>query len=135
MIDSAAGAAAATISRFASLFDGFVKGYVGDPRFRGIVANTLTDGIHRNGDAEPGWFTTAYFHRPEETSGEASEAGLTVERVVMVEGPLWMAGPRLDQILANPDTTEVLLMMLRRIEGEPSVLGSSSHLLTVARRP
>jgi Methylase involved in ubiquinone/menaquinone biosynthesis len=126
---------AATISRFASLFDGFVKGYVDDPRFRVIVANALADGVHHNSGAEPGWFTTAYFHRPEEPSGEASEAGLTFERVVMVESPLWMTGPHLNQILDNPDTTEALLTMLRRIEDEPSVVGASSHLLTVARLP
>lgn len=44
-----------------------------------------------------------------------------------------MTGPRLDQILADPDT-RALLTMLRRIEDESSLAGASSHLLTVARQ-
>jgi SAM-dependent methyltransferase len=124
---------AATISRFASSFDGFVKGYLSDPRFPPIVERALAEGVHHNNGAEPGWFTTAYFHRPDETPGEVVDAGLVIERVVMVEGPLWMIGPSLDQILADPDSTQALLTMLRRIEDEPSLAGASSHLLTVAR--
>lgn len=58
-----------------------------------------------------------------------------MERLLAVESPLWMIGPRLQEILGDPDRTEQLLTMLRRIEGEPSMIGASSHLLTVARRP
>jgi hypothetical protein len=28
--------------------------------------------VHRNVDAERAWFTSAYFHRPEEIAGEAA---------------------------------------------------------------
>lgn len=126
---------AATISRYASLFDGFVKGYVTDPRFRPIVERVLASGRHRNQDAEPGWFTTAYFHHSDEAVGEATEAGLVVERVVSVEGPLWMATSHLNEILDDPPVTDVLLDMLRTVEEDPSLLGASAHLLTIARRP
>ncbi|MEV6816142.1 class I SAM-dependent methyltransferase [Micromonospora sp. NPDC051296] len=122
----------ATISRFAWLFDGFVKDYFSDPRFRPLVDRVLVDGVHHNLDASRTWFTSAYFHHPDELAGEASEAGLVVRRRVAVEGPLWMTGPRLTEILANRHLTGLLLEMLRRIEDEPSLLGASSHLLTVA---
>ena len=125
---------AATISRFASFFDGFVQRFYDDPRFRPIVENALADGLHQNPAGPSGWFTTAYFHRPEEISGEVAEAGLTVARVVAVESPLWMSGPRLDEILAEPGRTALLLELLRRVEDEPSLLGASGHLLTIARR-
>jgi hypothetical protein len=45
-----------------------------------------------------------------------------------------MTGARLDEILEEPALTGLLLDLLRRIEEEPSLLGASSHMLTVARR-
>ena len=125
---------AATISRFASLFDGFVQGFYLDPRFGPIVEGVLAEGAHRNSPGERAWFTTAYFHHPTEAAGEAIEAGLELSRVVAVESPLWMVRPRLDEILADPERTASMLAMLRRVEAEPTLLGASSHQLTIAHR-
>jgi SAM-dependent methyltransferase len=124
----------AVISRFASLLDGVVKGYYADPAFVSIVERAMDDGVHRNVGGESRWFTSAYFHRPEEPAAEAVEAGLTGVRTVAVEGPYWMTGPRLTEFLADPRLTRIMLDMLRRIEDEPSIFGASSHLLTIARR-
>lgn len=124
----------ATISRFASLFDGLVRGSFSDPRFRPLVENALRGGAH-NYVADADWFTTAYFHHPDELAAEATEAGLADPRRVSVESPLWMAGPRVREILADPGLTALLLEMLRQIEDEPSLLGASSHLLTIAVKP
>ena len=126
---------AATISRYASLLDGYVQGHHTDPRFRAIVAGALADGVHRNDGDQPGWFTTAYFHHPDQTRREAAAAGLTVTAVLAVETPLWTIGDRLDAVLADPAQLDELLGLARAIEAEPSLLGASSHLLTVARRP
>ncbi len=123
----------ATISRFASLFDGFAKGFHADPRFRAVAEAGLATGVHRNPDGDPRWFTTAYFHHPDELAAEPVEAGLTVDRIVSVEGPLWMLGARLGEMLADAGLRATTLDLLRRVEDEPSVLGSSSHQLTVAR--
>jgi hypothetical protein len=38
-------------------------------------------------EARPEWFTTAYFHRPDELKHELKEAGFDVEAVLAVEGP------------------------------------------------
>src|SRR5207248_1072154 len=56
------------ISRFASLLDGLRNGWLADPVFRGIVEEDLRTGQHRNPQPElrPEWFTTAYFHRPDD---------------------------------------------------------------------
>jgi SAM-dependent methyltransferase len=122
---------AATISRFASLFDGFVKGFYRDPAFRAVAERDLADGRHGNPGDVPRWFTSAYFHRPDEIAGEAGEAGLVVRRLVAVESPVWMIGAALDEFLDEPS---LLLDMVRAVEEEPSLLGASSHLLTVAGR-
>jgi SAM-dependent methyltransferase len=125
----------AVISRFASLFDGVVKSYLAEPDYPSMVERALGDGVHRNIGARERWFTSAYFHRPEEPAGEAAEAGLAAVRTVSVEGPVWMTGPRLVEFLADERLTALMLDMLRRVEEEPSLFGASSHLLTIARRP
>jgi SAM-dependent methyltransferase len=124
--------AGAVISRFASLCDGFAKGFFAEPGFAGIVAGALADGVHRNPDAHPRWFTSAYFHHPAEPAAEAAEAGLTGVRTLAVEGPAWMTS-HLPAFVADPELTELTLTMLRRVEEEPSLAGASSHLLTVGR--
>jgi SAM-dependent methyltransferase len=127
--------AGAVICRFASLFDGIAKAYFAEPGFRELVEDALAVGVHRSAERNLPWFTSAYFHRPEEPAEEAAEAGLSAVRTVAVEGPVWMTGARLEQFLADPSLTETMLAMLRRVEHEPTIFGSSSHLLTVARRP
>ncbi|MEV4352253.1 class I SAM-dependent methyltransferase [Actinoplanes sp. NPDC049596] len=127
---------AATITRYASLFDGFVKNYALDPRFRPRIDRVLDDGRQEAvGQLGGGWFTSSYLHHPSEPPAEALAAGLTVRRVVGLEGPMAMTGPRLHEILADPAETALMLEMLRTVEEEPSLLGVSNHLLTIAVRP
>jgi len=122
---------AAAISRFASLLDGLYGGYLTDPRFWPIVEQDLADGQHRSPNAEARFFTTAYFHRPEDLRVELEEAGLEVEGVLGVEGPGWLLIDRWDDEHAR----EHILCVARTVEEEPTVLGTSSHLLAVGRRP
>ncbi len=122
----------AAISRFASLFDGLARGFLFDPEFRVIVDRDLLDGQHRNLTNRPEWFTTAYFHRPEELADEARDAGLEVVEVVGVEG---MAGwlPQLEGRLESDTERETVLFSARVTEFEPTLLGLSAHLVLVAR--
>jgi SAM-dependent methyltransferase len=125
---------AATISRFASLFDGYADGRDRDPAFVAMVRADLATGQHRPpAGAPPGWFTTAYLHHPDETRAEVRDAGLRLDRVVAVEGPLWSPAI-LDAVLADADRRAEAVRLLREVEAEPSLLGASAHLLTVAHR-
>jgi SAM-dependent methyltransferase len=125
--------AAAVISRFASTLDGLVRGYLDEPDFEAIVERDLRDGQHRNPTGRPEWFTTAYFHRPEELGQEVAEAGLRLHGVFAVEGPAWMLAD-IEQRLADPARRDRVLAAVRRVETEPSLLGASSHLIAVAHR-
>ncbi len=125
---------AAGISRFASAIDGAVRDLLADPNFRQIVDRDLIDGQHRNPTNHPAYFTTAFFHLPEELLAEVIEADLTEAKIVAVEGIGW-AVPDLEQTLTNDPSRDRLLGLLRRLEAEPSLLGASPHLLAVARRP
>jgi SAM-dependent methyltransferase len=125
--------AAAAINRFASLFDGLSRGFLFDPDFQAIVGEDLASGRHANPTNHPHWFTTAFFHHPQELRDEIAAAGLDVLDLVGVEGLAgWLGGlgARWDH---EADRT-VIIDAARVVESEPSLLGLSAHLLAVAVR-
>ena len=129
---------AAGISRFASLYDGLSRGLLADPDFRSVVDADLASGQHRNPGGRADWFTTAYFHRPDELPVEAAEAGLDVVGLFGVEGiSAWLQrsarGPDRDAVVAD-DELAPDLEAARLVEQEATVVGVSPHLLLVARR-
>jgi ubiquinone/menaquinone biosynthesis C-methylase UbiE len=123
---------AAGISRFASTLDGLRGGYLEDPAFAAVAAGDQQDGRHCNPTGNPAYFTTAYFHRPEELAAEYVAAGLLHQATLAVEGPGWLL-PDLDARLANEPRRAVLLAALASLEAEPTLLGVSAHLLAVGR--
>jgi hypothetical protein len=129
--------AAAAITRFASTLDGVAQGFLLEPGFEAIVERDLADGQHRNPDDHPGWFTTAYFHRPDELEREVAAAGFDVTALVAVEGAVGAAAEThaLDAWIDDPAKCEVLLRAIRRVEAEPSLLGASPHVMALATRP
>jgi SAM-dependent methyltransferase len=125
----------AAISRFASLMDGLHLGLMADPGFVAIVEEDLQSGQHRNPDHHEKWFTTAYFHRPDELAPEMTEVGLIPELIAAVEGPAQTVGTALDEWLSDPQRRETLLAFLAKVETEPSIIGATGHILAVGRRP
>ena len=125
---------AAGISRWASMLDGLSREVLRDRDFARIVERDLRDGIHRNPTERLDWFTTAYFHRPEELRREVAEAGLEVEALYGVEGPGWILPDFLDR-WNDPERRDVLLLAARALESEPATIGCSAHLLAVGRKP
>jgi ubiquinone/menaquinone biosynthesis C-methylase UbiE len=125
--------AAVGISRFAALLDGLWQGWLGDPLFRDLAERDLVDGQHRNPDPVryPQWFTTAYFHRPDELVGEVSSAGFDAVSLHGVEGPGWL----MQEHWSDADRREQMLFAARAVESEPSLSGLSSHMLVVGTKP
>jgi ubiquinone/menaquinone biosynthesis C-methylase UbiE len=125
---------AAGISRWASALDGLARDLFQDPRFASIVEQDLRDGQHRNPTDRQDYFTTAYFHRPEELAEEVRTAGLALNGVYGLEGPGWIL-PDVAARMADAERRATLLGVARLLETEPAMLGSSAHLLAVAQRP
>jgi len=125
---------AAAISRWASALDGLARDLFQDPAFAAIVDNDVQNGQHRNPLGRLDYFTTAYFHRPEEVRSEARDAGLAVDGLFGIEGPGWML-PDVQERLNDPRQRADLLRVARMLESEPSVVGISPHLLLVGRKP
>ena len=123
---------AAAISRFASLMDGLSRGLIKDPQFHKLLEKDLKDGQHRNESADPRYFTTAFFHRPEELKDEVAMAGFHPSALIGVEGPVW--NPLDLSYWTMPENQTKLLDLLRSIESEPSLLGASAHLVAVGRK-
>jgi SAM-dependent methyltransferase len=121
---------AAAVSRFASALDGLHSGYVDDPRFRELMDDDLAGRGHRNPTGDPRYFTTAFFHHPEELAVEMAEAGLTGVEVLAVEGIAW-AAPDIAQRWADPQQRAIVADLIARLEAEPTLLGASPHLLGV----
>ncbi len=125
---------AAGISRFAALHDGLAREKLFEGGFREMAEHDLATGVHLNPDERPGWFTTAYFHRPEELEAEMVAAGLSDVEVLGLEG---LAGwlPHLDARWQDAHDRRVILDVLAALESEPSLRGASAHLLGVGIRP
>jgi hypothetical protein len=120
-------------ARWASALDGLGRDLFSDPQFAAIVEQDVGDGQHRNPSGQLDFFTTAYFHRPEDLRAEVVAAGLLIDGLYGVEGPGWML-PDITERLADARRRADLLRVARTLESESSVLGISAHLLVVARK-
>lgn len=123
---------AKAINRFASLLDGLTEGYIDDPDFVPILRRDLVDGQHRGLADDFGYFTTGYFHRPEELEAEVREAGFEPLGTYAVQGP-GAAATDLDGRMCDPEKRAQLLDLIRSVEEEPTLLGMSAHFVVVAR--
>jgi ubiquinone/menaquinone biosynthesis C-methylase UbiE len=123
----------AGISRFASLVESLSGGFFDRPEFAPILDRDLAEGQHRNSTDNLMYFTDAFFHRPQELAGEVAEAGFESVEVVAIEGPGWLARD-FDRIWNDERRRERLLALLRMVEGEPALIGASSHIMAVGRK-
>lgn len=122
------------ISKFASSIDGLVSGYFQDPAFREIMLRDLADGQHRNPAQKPGYFTTAFFHHPAELAGEVTQAGFRKTALLAIEGMSYLVKD-LAGLWGNEDLREFVLDLIGKLEGEPSLIGASPHVMCVGEKP
>jgi SAM-dependent methyltransferase len=120
---------AATISRYAGLYDTLVRRSYLDPEVRRITDAEVVTGVHEPFGQD--LFTHAYFHHPDEIVDEFRDAGMSRVTRYALEGGAWLFADR-DGWLEGDERTTTLLEALRSVEQEPSLFGVSSHLLTVA---
>ncbi|MBM3926092.1 MAG: class I SAM-dependent methyltransferase [SAR202 cluster bacterium] len=123
----------AGINRFASLYDGISKGLIDDKYFLDLIKADIESGRHRNPRNMPDFFTTAFFHRPEELQREVSDAGFVIEDLLAVEGPGWLA-PGLEDRWKDPAKRKRILDLIRLVEHEPAVIGISHHFMVIGRK-
>ncbi|WP_405735186.1 class I SAM-dependent methyltransferase [Streptomyces sp. NBC_01537] len=120
--------AAASISRYAALHDHWRTGGFAEPGVHDRMLRILTTGVLHQEHV----FTTAYFHEPGELLAEFADAGLAGPVRHGLEGAAWLVGG-MDGHLDDPGRRAMVLEALMATSTEPSLLGVSGHLLTVAR--
>jgi ubiquinone/menaquinone biosynthesis C-methylase UbiE len=123
-------AGVAAISRYASALDGLARKLTLDPRFVQIRDRDLDNGQHRNPTGRIDYFTTAYFHRPDDLRRELAAAGFADVQVLGVEGPGWILSD-FDARWADAALRRDMLDVAERLEAEPSIIGASAHLVGV----
>lgn len=121
------------ISRYASTFAGLIDGYFEDGDFIKIARRDVVEGQHRNPTAKTHYFTTAYFHHPEELRQEIQEAGFAVKGVLAIEGAAVFLQDLKHQ-WSDPERQHRILEAVRWLENEPSVIGVTGHIIAIASK-
>jgi ubiquinone/menaquinone biosynthesis C-methylase UbiE len=123
----------AAISRYASALDGLARELALDPAFVRMRDQDLRDGQHRNDTNRADYFTTAYFHRPEDIRAELETAGFQEVKVLGVEGPGWIVSD-FERRWADDVLRSDIMNVARALESQPSIVGASAHLLAIGRK-
>jgi ubiquinone/menaquinone biosynthesis C-methylase UbiE len=124
---------AAIISRYSSMFEGFLKDYISDPEFVEIISQDLENGQHRNPTNMEEYFTTAFFHLPAVLKLEMKSAGFSEIQLFAVEGFTEIISDIKTKI-KNPTFRKTLLRTLRETERAESIMGISNHVMGVGRK-
>lgn len=123
----------AVISRYASLFDGFKRNLVGDPKFLKMLHGDLRSGVHLNDTDNFEYFTTAYFHTPAQIREEIKESGLTYDKLVAIESFGWA----LDDFNSKAQDAaymETLMLFLHEVESNDDLIAMSPHIMAVSKK-
>jgi SAM-dependent methyltransferase len=124
----------AGISRYAGTLDGLALHPTLDEHVVRIRHRAVVDGQYRNDTGNPRYFTTAYFHRPDDLVEELAQVDFGAIRVFGVEGPGWLLAD-FEVRWADLAGRENILRVARLLEEAPSIIGASAHLLAVGYRP
>ena len=124
---------AKAVNRFASLLDSLREGYIDDPIFAPILRRDLEEGQHRGAPGSSAYFTTAFFHLPEELEAEVLSGGFRQKGLYSVQGPGALAKDLTDR-MADPAKRAQLLDLIRSVEQERTLLGVASHFVVVAEK-
>lgn len=129
---------AAAISRFASTLwglsiFGLKNDFVDDDIFMEMLDRELSDGQHIRPEKYPNLISRAFFHLPGELKEEILEAGLAYEKVIAVEGPIWIVSA-FEAKWQDENSRSRLLEISRKVETQENIMGLSPHLLAVAKK-
>ena len=119
---------ASYVTRLATTFlEGIGMNFFLDPSFVSETKNIAGTGLIQGND----FFTDAYCHKPDEIESEIRDAGLIFEKIIPVEG--------IGCVLRNFDDwwnsrKQELVDLVEEHESEPSIIGLSSHLLSISRK-
>jgi len=104
------------------------KPNIDDPEFFRMLETTVKTGIHTK---KP--MGLAYFHKPEELRNELEASGFSDIDLRGVIGPCWLIR-NLDEAWADAEKREAIMKMVRLLEKEESIIGLSTHYLSISKK-
>ncbi len=104
------------------------KPLIDNPVFFEMLENTVKTGIHTK---KP--MGLAYFHKPDEIRGEIEAAGFGNVDIRGVIGPCWLIR-NIDEAWKDSIKREAIMKVVRLLEKEESLMGLSTHLLSVSTK-
>ncbi len=116
-----------TALKYTSLYD--VRPVLDDDAGYRMVESTVRTGLHRGNE-----IGLVYFHRPEELRQEVVRAGFADVELRGVIGPCWIIRS-LDEAWQEPHKREAILRIVRLLEKEESLMGFSTHFLSISHKP
>ena len=122
----------AYIPRYASMLDGFLRGFINDPVFLEIMNTDIFTGRHNNPENKENYFTNAYFHSTEDIYNELIFSGYSDIRLYAVEGFGGLLNSK--EYLEDNEKQKTLLHYLRLTEQNTEMMGISAHLLAVCKK-
>lgn len=122
----------ANITRYATTLK-YVARYdyqpsIDDAAFYNMLESTVKTGIHTK---KP--MGLSYFHTPEELKKEISRAGFTNVELRGVVGPCWLIR-NLDEAWRDAEKRESILRIVRLLEKEESLMGLSTHFVSISKK-
>lgn len=122
----------ANITRYATTLK-YVARYdyqpvIDDTAFYNMLESTVRTGIHTK---KP--MGLSYFHTPEELKKEIACAGFTNVELRGVIGPCWLIR-NLDEAWTDSEKRESILRIARLLEKEESLMGLSTHFVSISKK-
>ena len=103
-----------------------------DPAVLAMIGRALEDGCYINpGKSVATGIGSSHLHTAKALREELALGGFATASVHGVMGGAWLA-PDLDNLLANPDTREVLMKTVRMLDTHEEIIGLSGHMLAVS---
>lgn len=116
----------ATALKYMELYDR--RPALDDDKTYRMIESTVNTGLHNGNE-----IGLVYFHRPDELRREIANAGFADVELRGVIGPGWIVS-NLDEIWPDPVKREAILRIVRLLEREESLMGFSTHFLSVSRK-
>lgn len=93
-----------------------------------MIESTVRTGLHHGNE-----IGLVYFHRPEELREEVAAAGFSDVELRGVIGPAWIVR-NIDEVWPEPAKREAILRIVRLLEREESLMGFSTHFLSISTK-
>lgn len=102
--------------------------------FCDMIHTEITTGNHiKNPASRYRGMGRSYFHLPDELKDEIEASGFKDTDIRGVIGPCWLI-PNIDDVWTDETKKENILKIVRLLEKENSIMGLSTHILSISRK-